>query len=712
MLPSRKHSRSNDDSHDSGENIKEIYDNTDVAKGGLRLLRLLGGQSSELRGNLVLREKLDNPLQPYAALSYTWGKGERTASMEILYEHNAYKFKITPNLEAILKRLKSEDRPASHIVQYLWVDAICINQDDKEERNVQVRRMGTIFSEAEKVIVWLGEEKENSDKAIKFIPNVLDLDAAPKLASDQKYIEDWDSFFNLLRRPWFSRRWVIQEIAFAQKAWVYCGSKKILWDEFVDAVSLFSSMHKDLRQLFQSSGKHNFNANYLGDINELGAVRLIKTYNNLFRKSDDKGGRTRLLTLEQLVSQLPAFEASEPQDIIFAVLSLAVDVGGPTNLGITPVSGVETSIQNEEAPSSTPRSAKRVKRTRQPTARQTAHTVVDLIPEEQPIENNPRAKKAAETFLRITKVSIRGKDYDADYRKSFYKVAQDFLEWSMRKSGSLDILCRPWAPKNIREELPSWISTLNSLAFRPDGKGVSQRIRADLLVGMPDKKRNYDASGNYKGKWYFGTGGMEKRLFVEGFILDEIAVKYLPAQSGNVPFQWLAAGGWTNTQELPPDKFWRTLVADRGPDGQNPPSHYSRALKHAYALGVDGDDLRTDKGIAEGCPEVVAEVLRRVQAVVWQRCLMSTKEYDMLGLVPYEAIEGDIICILYGCSVPVVLRERWDETTHTPYHVLIGECYVYSMMDTSAFEVRNAKLKALQEQGEDIQTLTQEFELR
>lgn len=705
MLPSRKHSRSWDEPHDSGDSIKDIYDNTDVSNGGLRLLRLLGGQSSELRGNLVLREDLENPLQPYAALSYTWGKGDRDAVMEILYDHNAYKLKITRNLEAILKRLKFDDRPASHIVQYLWVDAICINQADKKERNVQVRRMGNIFSEAEKVIVWLGEEKENSDKAIKFIPNVLDLDAAPSLATDQKYIEDWDSFFNLLRRPWFSRRWVIQEIAFAQTAWVYCGSKKIPWDEFVDAVSLFSSMHKDLRQLFQSSGKHNFNANYLGDINELGAVRLIKTYNNLFRKSDDKGGRTKLLTLEQLVSQLPAFEASEPQDIIFAVLSLAVDVGGPTNFGTT-------LIQNEDTPSSTPRSAKKAKRTRQPTARQATHTAVDLMPEEQYIENNPVARKAAELFLRKTKVSMRERDYDADYGKTFYEVAQDFLEWSMRKSESLDILCRPWAPKNIDERLPSWISTLNSLAFRPDGKGVSQRIRADLLVGMPDKKRNYDASGNYKGKWYFGTGGMEKRLFVEGFILDEIAVKYLPAQSGNVPFQWLAAGGWTNTQTLPPDKFWRTLVADRGPDGQNPPSHYRHALKHAYALGVDGDDLRTDKGIAEGCPEVVAEFLRRVQSVVWQRCLMSTREYDMLGLVPYEAIEGDSICILYGCSVPVVLRERWDEKTRTTYHVLIGECYVYSMMDTSAFEVRNAKLNALQKQGNHILTLTETFELR
>jgi hypothetical protein len=62
--------------------------------------------------------------------------------------------------------------------------------------------------------------------------------------------------------------------------------------------------------------------------------------------------------------------------------------------------------------------------------------------------------------------------------------------------------------------------------------------------------------------------------------------------------------------------------------------------------------------------------------------------------------------------VPVVLRERKEEGTGETYYVLIGECYVYSMMDTSAFDVRNAKLKALQEQGEDIQTLTQKFELR
>jgi hypothetical protein len=711
-------SRPHDDASQVGDSIKHIYEKTDVSKGELRLLRLLGGATRELRGNLVLREDLplleDKTTQPYAALSYTWGKGDRTSSMEILDGGNAYKFKITPNLEAILKRLVSEDRPskpALQTVQYLWVDAICINQTDKTERNVQVRRMGHIFSEAEKVIVWLGEEKENSDKAIEFIPNVLNLDTAPTLAKDQRHIEDWDAFFNLLRRPWFSRRWVIQEIAFAQVAWIHCGGRKIRWDEFVDAVSLFSSMHKDLRQLFQSSGKHTFNANYLGDINELGAVRLIQTYNNLFRKSDEKGGRTPLLSLEQLVSQLPAFEASEPQDIIFAVLSLAVDVG-PTHLGTASTNTSRSLPQKRKSSAVSPRPTKQVKRVSQISPRKTGHATVEPPQEEQSIENNPVARRAAEMFLKRAKGSIKEKDYDADYGKTFYEVAQDFLDWSMRKSGSLDILCRPWAPKNINDKLPSWISTLNSLAFRPDGRGVSQRVRADLLVGIPDKKRNYDASGKYASKWKFGSGSTEKRLFVDGFVLDTIEVKLLPAQSGIVPFEWLSAGGWKNTQDLPPDRFWRTIVADRGPDGQNPPSHYRRACKHAYDLGVDGDDLRTDKGIAEGCPEVVAEFLRRVQSVVWQRCLMLTKEYDMPGLVPYEAIKGDLICILYGCSVPVVLRERTDEVSHETYHVLVGESYVYSMMDTSAFDVRNKKLERLQLEGEKIETLTKTFELR
>ena len=688
-----------------GENIQNIYVNTDVSNGGLRLLRLLGGQSRELCGELVLREKLENPLQPYSALSYTWGTDARTAIMEILSENRVYKLKITPNLEAFLKQLKSEDSSAFPTVEYLWVDAICINQADIEERNLQVQRMGTIYSEAEKTIVWLGEAKQNSDRAIKFIPDVLKLHAKT-LITDKIYIEDWDSFFNLLHRPWFSRRWVIQEIAFAQTVWVYCGSKKVLWDEFVYAVSLFSSMHKDILRLFQSSRKRPFRMNYLDNINELGAVRLIKTYNNLFRKSDDRGGRTRLLNLEQLVSRLPAFEASVPHDIIFAVLSLAADVGGLMNFDTASAKIVGTSSQDDGASTLSPPPRKKAKITHRARS-------LEKSPKEEFEELLGRGgrNRNKTIFLGLGR-SAGVKHYDVDYGKSFYQVAQDFIERSMRTSESLDILCRPWAPKDVDEKLPSWISTLNSFAFKTNRFGVSQRIRADPLVGMPGEERNYNASGNYRGGSVFGTGAAEKRLFVDGFVLDEIAVKYLPAQSGDVPFEWLAACGWTDTLTLPPDKFWRTLVADRGPDGQNPPAYYRLACMRAYADGSDGDDLRTSEDAARYCQKVVAEFLCRVRAVVWRRCLISTKDYAMLGLVPSEAVKGDTICILYGCSVPVVLREMRDEVTKMPYHVLIGECYVYSMMETGAFNVRDAKLKALQEQGEDILTLTQRFELR
>jgi len=68
---------------------------------------------------------------------------------------------VTVNLEAALRQLKDK-----HITR-IWVDAVCINQDDRQERSIQVRNMKQIYSKAERVIAWLGEESENSSRVIK-----------------------------------------------------------------------------------------------------------------------------------------------------------------------------------------------------------------------------------------------------------------------------------------------------------------------------------------------------------------------------------------------------------------------------------------------------------------------------------------------------------------------------------------------------------------
>lgn len=120
------------------------------------------------------------------------------------------------------------------------------------------------------------------------------------------------------------------------------------------------------------------------------------------------------------------------------------------------------------------------------------------------------------------------------------------------------------------------------------------------------------------------------------------------------------------------------------------------------------------------------DFLRRVQSVVWKRSLISTSREHFLGLAPSKAKEGDLICILYGCSVPVVLRRMCGEASedipiyptrgtttnedivprvssnkNDHYYKFIGECYIHGMMDGEA--LRHQRIRKLQQQ---------EFELR
>jgi hypothetical protein len=86
----------------------------------------------------------------YVALSYTWG--EEPASAVILLEGR--RFHVRPNLRACLKRM----RKYGHEWRCIWVDAICINQSDDAEKNVQVSQMRKTYSEARQVVAWLGED--------------------------------------------------------------------------------------------------------------------------------------------------------------------------------------------------------------------------------------------------------------------------------------------------------------------------------------------------------------------------------------------------------------------------------------------------------------------------------------------------------------------------------------------------------------------------
>jgi hypothetical protein len=111
----------------------------------------------------------------YEALSYHWGPPDPDCWLTILDEKEADRLEtkglnITPNLAKALRSLRYENK-----TRVLWIDSVCINQADDNERSDQIPLMDQIYKWAENVCVWLGDADETSDLAFKHIDNVLHL---------------------------------------------------------------------------------------------------------------------------------------------------------------------------------------------------------------------------------------------------------------------------------------------------------------------------------------------------------------------------------------------------------------------------------------------------------------------------------------------------------------------------------------------------------
>lgn len=151
----------------------------------------------------------------FAALSYFWGDESKTRM--IIF--NGCKMEVTRNLEQALRAFRANSE--FHSKFGLWVDAICINKKDLEERGCQVRKMRNIYGKAWTVIAKLGDGANQSDEAIQLIRKLSLFhytkrrsELACELVEQPGYLGDgcWHGLMQLMQRPYWYRLWIIQEI--------------------------------------------------------------------------------------------------------------------------------------------------------------------------------------------------------------------------------------------------------------------------------------------------------------------------------------------------------------------------------------------------------------------------------------------------------------------------------------------------------------------
>ncbi|CVL13465.1 hypothetical protein FPRO06_07799 [Fusarium proliferatum] len=294
---------------------REIIDNGAIYtqrldKGAIRIMQLHRGSGSDvfecdLRSiRLAAKPVVQTP--PYEALSYVWGSKQDPRHIYI----NGNCFSVTQNLFEALAYLRLPDSDRT-----LWIDAICINQLDFAEREVQVQQMHQVYGNAKEVIAWIGKANEDTHEIFDSIASMEEgvqklfpgLDLGPlsglnlTLGNKGRTQREKTALSQLAERPYWSRAWTFQEMKFATSLTIQCGVNKI-------AYSSFHSLHIN-KQATASLRTRNDNG------------ELVQRYrNNLDSKLPDLKGDQDYpkYFLERLLDR----QCSDRRDNIFAFWNL------------------------------------------------------------------------------------------------------------------------------------------------------------------------------------------------------------------------------------------------------------------------------------------------------------------------------------------------------------------------------------------------------
>jgi hypothetical protein len=185
--------------------------------------------------------------------------------------------------------------------------------------------MAEIYQNAQTIIAWLGEKDSDSEDTIDFILRLLD----PSFLSNDNwpstYARGFYALASLLDRSWFSRIWILQEVAYIRNIVLNCGDYKVHFNNFMDTCNILKSKLDTIEYFLQNTPLYNSYRHLLHNFQDSSAGRLFDILRNIFIRSDTGKVVGKRLSLESLVFDLVPFQAIDPRDSVFALLGLAKD---------------------------------------------------------------------------------------------------------------------------------------------------------------------------------------------------------------------------------------------------------------------------------------------------------------------------------------------------------------------------------------------------
>ena len=524
---------------------------------------------------------------------------------------------------------------------------------------MQIPHIPDIYRLSDSVAVCLRETISYGKVAFSFATWITKHpDLVAKIAKDQLEVLI-TAFFDMIRNPWFRRKWVIADFVLAKEVNLHYGKDVLPWKVMAGAIYVLRYRALEIFQLFLQKYKHaNSFLDFLADFRYQGINEFVDLRDDMQRKLSNPLSIDPRIRLDGLVTRTALLNATISHDTVYSMMFL--------------VSQRRTLRRDLEEKSSVLAASK----PETPLGPRPYMTWLSSLDSQLLF----RAPLLLEPFAPLRGLQV-------GYGLSAQNVYCEFVRRTICSTRQLDIICRPWAPEV--PDLPSWVRPRSEHAFRVSDDNRYRRMNADgLAVSTSTDQTLYSACGKnclIDERKASVAVGVESFLLVEGFELGLVHVVAPHALNGILPKEWREIGDGSNKSRVSDDRFWRTLVADRDSTGLACPAWYELASEHILR-NTGGIDLDTRRLMFESSPGIVFGFLGRVQSVIWGRRL-GTLDQGSVVLAPGSCEVGDLVAILHGCSVPVLLRPSSKSRCYT----VVGECYVHGMMDGEA--------RMLEEQG-------------